>query len=86
MRVDMTTIAQGNRQSGPASMPSNADDGLGYNPPSLLGLATGTRLHGGNTRTLESLFEFNSGLFATHYRSLAPNTLMAEVCGTIATI
>lgn len=61
-RADMTTAAQG-----------NATDGNGFNPPSLLGLATGAPyLHAGQVRTLEALF---ASTFATHHHALAPNFL-----------
>ena len=61
-RADMTTLAQG-----------AATDGNGFNPPSLLGLATGAPyLHAGQVRTLEALF---ASTFATHHHALAPNFL-----------
>jgi YVTN family beta-propeller protein len=65
LRIDMTTAAQGNGDAN--------GDGKGYNPPALLGLASGAPyLHAGQARTLESLF---SNTFATHYGALAPNFL-----------
>ena len=48
-------------------------EGRGYNPPSLLGLATGAPyLHAGNARTLEALF---GSTFGAHTHALAPNFL-----------
>jgi hypothetical protein len=65
LRADMTTLAQGNGNP--------TGEGRGYNPPSLLGLATGAPyLHAGNARTLEALLD---ATFATHFRALAPNFL-----------
>ena len=61
-RINMTATAQGNET-----------DGKGYNPPSLLGLATGAPyLHAGNARTLESLL---SDTFKSHHQALAINFL-----------
>jgi mono/diheme cytochrome c family protein len=65
LRADMTTRAQGDGNP--------AGEGRGYNPPSLLGLATGAPyLHAGNARTLEALF---GSTFAVHTHALAPNFL-----------
>lgn len=61
-RINMIATAQGNET-----------DGKGYNPPSLLGLATGAPFfHGGNARTLESAL---SDTFKAHHQSLAVNFL-----------
>ena len=65
LRADMKTVAQGDGNP--------AGEGRGYNPPSLLGMATGAPyLHAGNARTLEGLF---SETFKQHYTALAPNFL-----------
>jgi len=65
LRVDMTTLAQGDGNP--------QGEGAGFNPPSLLGLGTGAPyLHAGNARTLEALL---ASTFETHHRSLAPNFL-----------
>ena len=65
LRADMKTLAQGD--GNPQA------EGRGYNPPSLLGMATGAPyLHGGNARTLEGLF---GKTFEQHSRALAPNFL-----------
>jgi mono/diheme cytochrome c family protein len=65
LRADMTTRAQGDGNP--------AGEGRGYNPPSLLGLATGAPyLHAGNARTLEALF---GPTFSVHTHALAPNFL-----------
>ncbi len=62
LRADMKTPGQGAEV-----------DGNGYNPPSLLGVATGgPYLHAGNARTLESLF---SATFDKHHTALAANFL-----------
>ncbi len=63
LRQDMTTQGQGNEA-----------DGKGFNPPSLLGLATGAPyLHAGQATSLESLF---GTTFAAHHAGpLAPNFL-----------
>lgn len=62
LRADMKTVAQG------AEI-----DGNGYNPPSLLGLATGAPyFHAGNARTLESAL---STIFDKHHNALAANFL-----------
>jgi YVTN family beta-propeller protein len=75
LRVDMTTPAQGNGDAN--------GDGKGYNPPSLLAMATGAPyLHGGQARTLEALF---SSTFATHHQSLAPNFLTDTDPAVLAT-
>lgn len=56
VRANMTTAAQG-----------NADNGRGYNPPSLLGMQIGAPyFHAGNARTLEELFD---NMFAAHHQS-----------------
>ena len=61
-RADMTTAAQGNQT-----------DGNGYNPPSLLGLATGAPyLHAGNARSLEEML---ADTFKLHHQALAVNFL-----------
>lgn len=61
-RINMTATAQGNEP-----------DGKGYNPPSLLNLASGAPyLHGGNARTLEALL---SDTFKLHHQALAVNFL-----------
>jgi cytochrome c peroxidase len=65
LRADMVTNAQGDGNP--------TGDGRGYNPPSLLSLATGAPyLHAGNARTLEALF---ASTFAVHTHALAPNFL-----------
>jgi YVTN family beta-propeller protein len=65
LRADMTTIAQGDGNP--------AGEGRGYNPPSLLGMASGAPyLHGGQARSLEGLF---GPAFHEHARALAPNFL-----------
>lgn len=62
VRVNMTAKAQGDEP-----------DGRGYNPPSLLGMATGAPyLHAGNARTLEALF---GDTFRSHHQALAVNFL-----------
>lgn len=62
LRQDMTTVGQG-----------NANNGKGYNPPSLFGMATGAPyLHAGNARTLEALF---TDTFRKHHQGLAQNFL-----------
>ncbi|MDB4975116.1 MAG: collagen triple helix repeat domain protein [Myxococcaceae bacterium] len=77
--TDMKTPAQG----GGVALRPNADNdndptndpkaGIGYNVPSLIGVATGAPyLHAGNARTLESLFDAK---FDAHTRALAPNFL-----------
>jgi hypothetical protein len=79
--TDMKTVAQG----GGVALRPNADNdndptndpkaGIGYNVPSLMGVATGAPyLHAGNARTLEALFDSK---FNEHSRALAPN-LFAE--------
>ena len=56
--------------------------GIGYNVPSLLGVATGAPfLHAGNARTLEALFDTT---FATHTRALAPNFLTENDASAVA--
>jgi YVTN family beta-propeller protein len=61
-RINMTATAQGNET-----------DGKGYNPPSLLGLATGAPyMHAGNARTLESML---SDTFKQHHQAFAVNFL-----------
>ena len=68
VRVDMSTKAQGDEA-----------DGKGYNPPSLLGLATGAPFfHAGNARSLEGVF---SSTFATHMKALSPNFLDDDASG-----
>jgi YVTN family beta-propeller protein len=78
--TDMKTLAQG----GGVALRPNADNdnnpdndpkaGIGYNVPSLIGVATGAPfLHAGNARTLEALF---SDKFVPHTRALAPNFLL----------
>jgi hypothetical protein len=65
LRADMKTVAQGDGNP--------AGEGRGYNPPSLLGMASGAPyLHGGQARTLEGLF---GPAFQEHARALAPNFL-----------
>jgi hypothetical protein len=65
LRADMKTPAQGNEV-----------DGKGYNPPSLLGVATGAPyLHGGGALTLESLF---GAQFKGHHGAFAPGFLDAN--------
>jgi mono/diheme cytochrome c family protein len=65
MRSDGVTPSQGNET-----------DGKGYNVPSLLGMGTAAPyLHGGQVRTLETLF---SPTYATHYQALAPGFLDAN--------
>ncbi len=62
LRVNMTAKAQGDEI-----------DGKGYNPPSLLGMATGAPyLHAGNARTLEALL---GDTFRAHHQALATNFL-----------
>jgi cytochrome c peroxidase len=64
VRANMSSKAQGSEV-----------DGNGYNPPSLLGLATGAPyLHAGNAQTLESML---SDTFHAHHQSLSPNFLQA---------
>lgn len=56
VRADMTTAAQG-----------NANNGRGFNPPSLLGMQVGAPFfHAGQARTLEELFD---ALFVGHHQS-----------------
>ena len=51
----------------------NQTDGNGYNPPSLLGLATGAPyLHAGNGRSLEEML---ADTFKLHHQALAVNFL-----------
>jgi YVTN family beta-propeller protein len=65
LRTDMITVAQGDGNP--------AGEGRGYNPPSLLALATGAPyMHAGNARTLEALF---ASTFSVHTHALAPNFL-----------
>lgn len=60
LRQDMVTGGQG-----------AADNGRGFNPPSLLGLQVGAPyFHAGNARTLEEAFAV---LFKTHYQSAIAN-------------
>jgi len=77
--TDMKALAQG----GGVALRPNADNdndptndpkaGIGYNVPSLIGVATGAPfLHAGNVRTLEALFDKK---FVEHTRALAPNFL-----------
>ncbi|MEY4510118.1 MAG: hypothetical protein RLZZ450_2240, partial [Pseudomonadota bacterium] len=77
--TDMKAVAQG----GGVALRPNADGdndptndpkaGIGYNVPSLIGVATGAPfLHAGNVRTLEALFDKK---FVEHTRALAPNFL-----------
>ncbi|MFO0734479.1 MAG: hypothetical protein U0270_01300 [Labilithrix sp.] len=62
LRADMKAVAQGNEA-----------DGKGYNPPSLLGAATGAPfLHAGGALTLESLF---SDGFKAHHTALSASFL-----------
>lgn len=57
VRQDMAAVAQG-----------NADNGRGFNPPSLLGMQVGAPyFHAGNARTLEELFD--DTLFKGHHQS-----------------
>jgi YVTN family beta-propeller protein len=78
--TNMKDVAQG----GGVALRPNADGdndpandpkaGIGYNVPSLLGMATGAPyMHAGNARTLEALL---SGTFAKHHQALAPNFLI----------
>lgn len=60
VRADMTTAAQG---------------ATGFNPPSLLGLASGAPyFHAGNARTLEEAFD---ATFTAHHTSLSVNFLVS---------
>ncbi|MBK9262394.1 MAG: hypothetical protein IPM54_21650 [Polyangiaceae bacterium] len=57
VRDDMTTVAQG-----------NGDTGRGFNPPSLLGMQVGAPyFRAGNARTLEELLD--DTLFKSHHQS-----------------
>jgi YVTN family beta-propeller protein len=77
--TDMKAVAQG---AGVALRPNADGDndptndpkaGIGYNVPSLIGVATGAPfLHAGNVRTLEALFDKK---FVEHTRALSPNFL-----------
>jgi cytochrome c peroxidase len=77
--TDMKAIAQG----GGVALRPNADGdndptndpkaGIGYNVPSLLGVATGAPfMHAGNARTLEAML---AATFQKHHTALAPNFL-----------
>jgi YVTN family beta-propeller protein len=78
--TNMKDLAQG---GGVALRPNadgdnNADNdpkaGIGYNVPSLLGVATGAPfMHAGNARTLEAML---TSTFAAHTNALAPNFLL----------
>jgi len=78
--TNMKDIAQG----GGVALRPNADGdnnpandpkaGIGYNVPSLLGVATGAPfMHAGNARTLEAMLK---DTFSTHHQALAPNFLL----------
>jgi YVTN family beta-propeller protein len=78
--TNMKDIAQG----GGVALRPNADGdnnpandpkaGIGYNVPSLLGVATGAPyMHAGNARTLEAMLKQG---FAKHHQALAPNFLL----------
>jgi mono/diheme cytochrome c family protein len=78
--TNMKDLAQG----GGVALRPNADGdnnaandpkaGIGYNVPSLLGVAAGgPYMHAGNARTLEAVF---SSTFAAHRNALAPNFLL----------
>jgi hypothetical protein len=78
--TNMKDIAQG----GGVGLRPNADGdndptndpkaGIGYNVPSLLGVATGAPyMHAGNARTLEAML---ASTFSEHHRALAPNFLI----------
>lgn len=80
LRNDMITPAQGggNVARPNADGDNNADNdpkaNIGYNVPSLLGVATGAPyLHAGNARTLEALL---ASQFSSHHQALAPNFLL----------
>ena len=80
LRSDMTTPAQGggNVARPNADGDNNADNdpkaNIGYNVPSLLGMAAGAPfMHAGNARTLEALLDPQ---FAPHHQALAPNFLL----------
>jgi len=76
---NMKDIAQGGgvvlrpNEDGDNDATNDPKAGIGYNVPSLIGVATGAPfMHAGNARTLESLF---SSKFDEHTRALAPNFL-----------
>jgi YVTN family beta-propeller protein len=58
-----------------ANMTAAAQGATGFNPPSLVGMATGAPyFHGGNARTLEELF---ATTFERHYRAMSTNFLQS---------
>jgi hypothetical protein len=58
-------------------MTSQAQGALGFNVPSLFGLALGAPyFHAGNARTLEEVFD--SATFARHYQALAAPDFLAD--------
>jgi YVTN family beta-propeller protein len=78
--TNMKDLAQG----GGVALRPNADGdnnpandpkaGIGYNVPSLLGVATGAPfMHAGNARTLEAMLK---DTFSKHHQALAPNFLL----------
>jgi hypothetical protein len=78
--TNMKDVAQG----GGVALRPNADGdnnpandpkaGIGYNVPSLLGLASGAPyMHAGNARTLEAMLK---DTFSRHHTALAPNFLL----------
>ncbi|HET8938856.1 MAG TPA: hypothetical protein VFN67_35665, partial [Polyangiales bacterium] len=80
LRSDMKTPAQGggNVARPNADGDNNADNdpkaNIGYNVPSLLGVAAGAPyMHAGNARTLEAMLDPQ---FAPHHQALAPNFLL----------
>jgi YVTN family beta-propeller protein len=80
LRQDMKTLAQGGgvalrpNEDGDNNAANDPKAGIGYNVPSLLGLASGAPyLHAGNVRTLEALL---TEQFKSHNRALAPNFLL----------
>lgn len=65
LKANMTAVAQG-----------NADNGKGYNIPSLLGLSVGAPyFHAGNARTLEEALD---EMFAQHHRALSPDATFLD--------
>lgn len=87
--TNMKDIAQG----GGVALRPNADGdndpandpkaGIGYNVPSVLGMATGAPyMHAGNARTLEALL---SSTFSKHHQALAPNFLIETDPKLVAT-
>ena len=80
LRQDMKTPAQGGgvalrpNEDGDNNAANDPKAGIGYNVPSLLGMASGAPyLHAGNVRTLEALL---TEKFKDHHQALAPNFLL----------